>query len=164
MIIPVVLCVVVKSNKLLLIQRIRGDYPGLWALPGGKIENNEHISESAVRELMEEAGIQANVEEYLGVVSEHLIRNRSIVHHFLLHLWKLTPENTKIKEGREGKVSWFNLDRIHRIKQSIIPSDYAMIEAFVKQGRRGYYNCILQDTGKGYKLTAFHPLPFRNIT
>ncbi|MCD6094481.1 NUDIX domain-containing protein [bacterium] len=40
----VVISALIKNNQILLIKRVRGDYIGLWGLPGGKIEKEEHLS------------------------------------------------------------------------------------------------------------------------
>lgn len=46
------------NHRLLLIQRGPEDaYPNLWNLPGGKAEAGERPSDCAIRELMEETGI-----------------------------------------------------------------------------------------------------------
>ena len=64
----VVIAALVKDNKILLIQRARGSYVGYWALPGGKIEKQEHLSQAATREILEESGIQSEFKEHLGFV------------------------------------------------------------------------------------------------
>ena len=48
----------VKNNlELLLIQRDRYPFEGMWALPGGFIEMDERLHEAASRELEEETGL-----------------------------------------------------------------------------------------------------------
>jgi len=48
----------VKRNlELLLIQRDRYPFEGMWALPGGFIEMDERLHEAASRELKEETGL-----------------------------------------------------------------------------------------------------------
>lgn len=49
--------VVIQSGHILVVER--GAYPGkgLWALPGGFLDQNERLRDCAIRELMEETGI-----------------------------------------------------------------------------------------------------------
>jgi len=54
----VILCRYEKQTKLLLIQRGNEPYKNKWAFPGGFIEMDEMLVESAVRELHEETGLQ----------------------------------------------------------------------------------------------------------
>jgi 8-oxo-dGTP diphosphatase len=47
-----------KGNKFLAVKRSKDDkiFGGMWALPGGKIEENESVREAAKREVSEETG------------------------------------------------------------------------------------------------------------
>ncbi|MGC9310495.1 MAG: NUDIX hydrolase [Candidatus Aenigmatarchaeota archaeon] len=53
----VAIAALINENKILLIKRLKGDYAGFLGLPGGKVEKDEHVSEAAKREILEEAGI-----------------------------------------------------------------------------------------------------------
>ena len=152
---PVVISVLTYDNKILLIKRVRGEYVGLWGLPGGKIEKNEHLSEAAIREIFEEAGIQAEFINHLAIVSEHLIKDGNVIQHFLLHICRLTPKSINITNNQEGELSWFDLDMIERMKDQIIPSDFLMIQKIIKNREKNYYNCILEKIGNNYILKKF---------
>jgi len=54
----VVLCKFEGSVKILLIQRGNEPFKNTWAFPGGFIEMEETLEESAVRELHEETGLK----------------------------------------------------------------------------------------------------------
>ena len=56
---------VFKGDTVLLVERGRAPFRGLWSLPGGSIEPGESAREAALRELKEETGITAEIE---GVV------------------------------------------------------------------------------------------------
>ena len=132
----VAICALIKDNKILFIKRIRGDYVGMWGMPGGKIEKHEHLSEAALREIKEESGIDAEFKEHLGVISEHLIENDNVSQHFLLHLCELEPRTTEITCNQEGKLAWFNLDKLEEMKDQVIPSDLLIIDQMVGRERK----------------------------
>lgn len=46
-----------NTDFVLLIERKHPPYEGMWALPGGFLEMNETLEETALRELQEETGI-----------------------------------------------------------------------------------------------------------
>jgi len=58
--------VVVKGNKMLLVQRGQHPFAGTWQIPGGYAEHDEPIAEAVEREVMEEAGIEAKVRDVIA--------------------------------------------------------------------------------------------------
>lgn len=151
----VAICALVRDGKILLIKRIKGDYSGLWGLPGGKVEKEEHLSEAAVREIREESGIDSAFVSFLGLVSEHLIEDGKIKSHFLLHVCELEPKTTEIRNRQEGELKWFDLGNLP--KGDVIPSDLLMIEKMVKKREENRcYNCVIEKTGNcGHILKKF---------
>lgn len=151
----VVLAALIHDNKILLIRREKGDYVGLWGLPGGKVEKSEHLSQAAVREILEESGIESEFKGLLGFVSEHLVENGNVTQHFLLHVCGLSPKTIEIKNGDEGKLEWFPLDGMERMKDKIIPSDYLMIEKLILKKESNYYDCVIEKMGNEHVLKRF---------
>lgn len=54
-----------KDDEVLLIRRGRPPRQGQWSLPGGRVEPGEGVRDAALRELLEETGVQA---ELLGLI------------------------------------------------------------------------------------------------
>ena len=151
----VVIAALVQDNKILLIQRKRGSYVGYWALPGGKIEKHEHLSQAATREILEESGIQSEFKQHLGFVSEHLVENGEVNQHFLLHLCELTPQTTQITQDQEGKLAWFDLNNLEEMKDQIVPSDFPMIKKMIINKEGNYFDCVLEKVGEEHFLRKF---------
>ena len=49
--------VIIKDNRVLLVERKNQPGKGLWAIPGGKVNPGETLQEAAQREILEETGI-----------------------------------------------------------------------------------------------------------
>ncbi len=155
MLYSIVLTIVVQDNKILLLKRKKGDFVNLLAIPGGKIEENEHVKDAAKRELEEESGIESDFKEYLGCVSEILIEKNAIKANFILHLCELIPKTKNILNDVEGKMDWYNLNSLDEIKEQIIPSDYEMIKNFVLNKNKKYFDCIEEKIGDKYYIRKF---------
>lgn len=59
---------VFRNSSVLLVQRGKGALVGLWSLPGGHIESGETAKAAAAREVLEETGVEAELE---GLVDIH---------------------------------------------------------------------------------------------
>ena len=60
--------VVLKENRVLLVQRAHPPHQGAWTLPGGAIELGETARQAARREIQEECGLRILVQRVLDVV------------------------------------------------------------------------------------------------
>ena len=154
----VVIAALIKDNKILLVKRAKGDYIGLWGMPGGKVELNEHLSHAATREILEESGIESEFVAFRGIVSEHLVENNAVTGHFLLHVCELNPKTTEIRESGAGKFAWFDLSELENMKSQIIPSDFPMIQKIIRNKEGKYYNCVITKNGSQHTLTKFEML------
>ena len=63
------LAVVLREGCVLLIERGIEPHLGYWSLPGGVIDEGELAGEAAVRETLEETGLEVVVVRGLGVVT-----------------------------------------------------------------------------------------------
>jgi len=59
--------VVIRDGNVLLIRRGQEPRRGWWQIPGGYCEHDEPIDEAVAREVFEEAGVRARVENVVGL-------------------------------------------------------------------------------------------------
>jgi len=57
--------VVYYGNAILMLKKYNGD----WVLPKGKIQDDEELVETSIREVFEEGGVKADVIKYLGKIN-----------------------------------------------------------------------------------------------
>lgn len=57
--------VVIFGNTILLLKKFNGD----WVLPKGRIEKDETVKEAALREVLEESGVKAEIIKYIGMAN-----------------------------------------------------------------------------------------------
>jgi 8-oxo-dGTP pyrophosphatase MutT (NUDIX family) len=88
----------------------RGDLA--WGLAKGGIEPDESIEDAAVREVLEETGIEAEIEASLGETRYFYVwddvRVRKVVHFFLM---RAVGGDTNDHDDEMEDVRWFRLDR-----------------------------------------------------
>ena len=58
---------VFRGREVLLIQRAKGTFTGLWSFPGGHVEPGERAMAAAAREVLEETGIAVDIGGVLDV-------------------------------------------------------------------------------------------------
>lgn len=105
---------VFRAGQVLLVQR--ADY-GHWSLPGGLVEAGEHLEKAALRELIEETGVEA---ENLIFSHLHEIIDRDadgrLRHHYVIAVYaaRWSKGNGKISEETQG-IGWFDPGDIGRL-------------------------------------------------
>lgn len=91
--------VVIQSGHVLVIERANQPGRGLWALPGGFVNQKETLKEAAVRELIEETGIALQPQTLANLITAKEIfddpgrslRGRTVTTAFLLRLDDTKP-------------------------------------------------------------------------
>ena len=66
--IPCVGAILLRVERLLLVQRANDPARGSWSLPGGRVEIGEDDASAVVREVSEETGLRVHVEKLAGSV------------------------------------------------------------------------------------------------
>jgi len=131
--------VVVQSGHLLLVKR--GDMPGkgLWALPGGFLNQNETMLDGAIRELKEETKIKVPVPVLKGSVKESKTfdapnrssRGRTITQAFFIDLG--VGELPKVKGSDDAeKAFWVPFNKVKQEK--MFEDHFFIIDNFLNIG------------------------------
>jgi len=88
--------VIVKcGDKILLCKRNNlGSFPGMWSIPGGKMEEGESSRESAKREFFEETAIDIDGKDirFVGVVPRHTRDGKKIKGFMYVYLLETDEE------------------------------------------------------------------------
>lgn len=108
------------GNKILLCKRNnQGSYPGMWSIPGGKLEENETTQEGAKREFLEETDVNINDLElkFIGLIPRHTRDGKKVkglMYVYLLEVeTEIEPDLVNALDGEEH-TDWgyFTLDQI----------------------------------------------------
>jgi ADP-ribose pyrophosphatase YjhB (NUDIX family) len=95
----------VHQGQVLLVRHTYGEKEGRWALPGGYTTPKERLDESAVRELLEETGITAEVVDVIGMVTRYTDLEGAVFVVFRMRLVSGQPEPDGVEVSQTG---WFS--------------------------------------------------------
>lgn len=110
--------VLIKDNHVLMATRPDGkSHAGSWEFPGGKIETGETLNEALIRELSEEIGIVAKVEDCkdLTYIVQNYENKQVKLHVMLVKRWVGEPSGD---EGQE--LYWQDLNAKCELKPLLL--------------------------------------------
>ncbi len=108
--------VVIFRNAVLLLRKYNGD----WVLPKGKVEKDEKLYQTAIREVFEEGSVKGEIIKYIGKINYNFRDNREndgfvnkTVHWFLM----ATRSMDCVPQKKEGfaDASFVHMDRAVKI-------------------------------------------------
>lgn len=108
------------KDKILLCKRNNlGSFPGMWSIPGGKLEENETTQEGAKREFLEETAVDINDKEltFIGLVPRHTRDGKKVkglMYVYLLNVEEpIIPDLENAIDGEEHTdCGYFTIDEI----------------------------------------------------
>jgi 8-oxo-dGTP pyrophosphatase MutT (NUDIX family) len=108
-VVPAAVAIVAREDGAVLL--IRRTDNGNWALPGGAIEMTESVADAAVRETLEETGIQVEVTGLLGIYSDprhviHFTSNDEVRREFSVVLTARPVGGEPTPSSESSEVRW----------------------------------------------------------
>ena len=137
------LCFVKKGDKILLINRNKSPFMGLWNAVGGKLKDGESVIDCAKREIFEESGIKVdNVE----VISEFTWNyDDEIGYATLSNLDDNFDAENFINYSREGLVVFKDIDWVLDSKNYGVIEDLRVFIKDIKMGEKNNYHLVYKD-------------------
>ena len=62
--------IIAREEHVLLVRRANEPGYGLWSVPGGYVDRGEVVEEAAAREILEETGLEVDIDKLIGLYSE----------------------------------------------------------------------------------------------
>jgi bifunctional NMN adenylyltransferase/nudix hydrolase len=134
--------VVIHSGHVLLVRRKHLPGKGLWALPGGFVEQDELIRDAAIRELREETRLKVPAPVLAGSIRasrvfDHPLRSlrgRTITHAFLLELTPTGEGLPKVRGGDDAeRARWVPLFEFSRMEEQLFEDHFYIVNWFLGQ-------------------------------
>jgi len=92
-----------SDNRYLLVRRAAEPDRGLWSVPGGLVEVGEKVADAAVREALEETGLDVKIVETIGVVDK-IVKDDvgRIKYHFVIIDYMAQPVGRELHHGDDA--------------------------------------------------------------
>lgn len=127
--------VVIQSGHILLVKRRASPGKGLYALPGGFLDQNESMEDGMIRELREETKIKVPEKVLRGSIKksrvfdapQRSLRGRTITNAFLIELPASTPL-PKVKGSDDAeKAMWIPLNDFYKMQDRLFEDHFHII-------------------------------------
>lgn len=130
--------VIVHSGHILLVKRGAQPGKGLWALPGGFVNQNETLLEAAIRELKEETRIKLPVPVLKGSLRGQKVfdepdrsqRGRTITYAF--HFEFASGDLPTVRGSDDAaRARWVPLAEVRRLREHLFEDHFFIVEHFL---------------------------------
>jgi len=130
--------VVVHSGHILLVRRRSEPGRGLWALPGGFVEQDERLDAACIRELREETGLKLPEPVLRGSIKDRQVfdhptrslRGRTITHACLFNF--PTGELPRVKGSDDAdKARWVPLNEFAQMRNVMFEDHFEIAYHFL---------------------------------
>lgn len=136
--------VVLQGGHILLVKRKFAPGKGLWALPGGFLNQNETARVAAVRELREETGLKVPVPVLNGSITyeklfdkpDRSLRGRTLTQAFLIELNTGESELPKVKGNDDAEVAkWFKISEVLEMSDMLFEDHLSIIKTMIGRAK-----------------------------
>jgi len=141
-----VLAVVLRGDKVLIVQRAQQPNAGRWGFPGGVLELGETVAEGAMRELNEETGIVAEAAGWLDI-HDAISRDddgRVQFHYTLIAMRGVWRSGDGVAADDAAACAWASRDDIVAGQYPTFPTLLPLFDLAVAAQTRGDPSAILQ--------------------
>ncbi|EIJ80596.1 NUDIX hydrolase [Bacillus methanolicus PB1] len=120
-------CVLLKDNKILLLQKPRRNW---WVAPGGKMEPGESVKDSCIREYREETGIYLRNPKIKGIFTFIMKEGDRVLSEWMMFSFLATEaDGVNLDQSEEGILAWHELKNIKNLPMAA--GDYHILEYLI---------------------------------
>lgn len=106
-------CILINNEQILLIKKPRR---GWYAIPGGKMEQNETIKEAAIREFREETALHVKEPKLAGAFTFSIFSEKKIKEEWMMFTFISEDYHGQLTDYcKEGDLEWVPLNQIHTL-------------------------------------------------
>jgi len=111
--------VVQRADAVLLVKRAKSPFRGVWAFPGGRVEFGESLKAAARREVLEETGLEVDIEEQIDraeILQGHETAGVA-AHHYVLIVFAARYIGGQPNAGDDAREArWFRAEELRSVE------------------------------------------------
>lgn len=140
----VTLCFVKKDNKILMINRNKSPFMGMWNAVGGHLEKNETPMQCAIREIYEEGNIKVDNAELISISTWNYDDDEIYVYvSYLPDDYDISKYPIKINEGI---IDFKDIDWILNVKNYGVIEDLRVFLNDIKNNEKHNYHLVYDNS------------------
>ena len=106
-------CLIVKNNKILMAKEAKKKCYGQWNFPAGHVEENELVTDAAIREAYEETGCKVKLTGVFPISTAYLKEKETAI--IIKFTADVIEENIKFNTKEILDVKWLDLDKVRNM-------------------------------------------------
>lgn len=108
-------CLIVKDNKILMVKEAKKSCYGQWNFPAGHVDENELITDAAIREAYEETGCKVKLTGVLPIST--VILKDGVTAIMVKFTADIIEENIKFDKNEILDVKWIDIEEVKNMTE-----------------------------------------------
>lgn len=108
-------CLIVKDNKILMVKEAKKSCYGQWNFPAGHVDENELITDAAIREAYEETGCKVKLTGVLPIST--VILKDGVKAIMVKFTADIIEENIKFDKNEILDVKWIDIEEVKNMTE-----------------------------------------------
>lgn len=113
--------IIEKNGKFLLVKEKQKICDGKWNLPAGAVDDGENVIEAAKREIIEECGVEVNINGIIEIINKNMEGRDLLVFFFDT---QIIDENLEYDKNEISEIGWFSYEELLNMKEELRADGY----------------------------------------
>lgn len=108
-------CLIVRDGKILMVKEAKKKCYGQWNFPAGHVDENELVTDAAIRETYEETGCKVKLTGVLPISTVYLKEKETAI--IIKFTADIIEENIKFNTEEILDVQWIDLEKVKNMTE-----------------------------------------------
>ena len=108
-------CLIVRHGKILMVKEAKKKCYGQWNFPAGHVDENELVTDAAIRETYEETGCKVKLTGVLPISTVYLKEKETAI--IIKFIADIIEENIKFDTEEILDVQWLDLEKVKNMTE-----------------------------------------------